>query len=197
MRKSRSVWHNASSPPPPPPPHPRSVCLSDVRVQSWLSKHLFCQTRVGDLKQDQWVVQCLHQFLALLSVFCHSFACRTDHISQLSIMSSKNAENWLFQGFWAFFSSVIFHRHSGDDSFDHFLPLALSWLTLGCLLKNWRSKQTNQESASTSKSTGSNLALAKMLIVIEGPKLKDIKSSDVIHWAHTEFCSRCERQKFR
>ena len=36
-------------------------------------------------------VQCLHQFPAL-SILCHSFTCRTDHISHLSIMSSKTMQ---------------------------------------------------------------------------------------------------------
>ena len=34
------------------------------------------------------------------------------------------------------------------------------------------------------------------LMAMEGSKLKDTKTSDVIHQDCTEFCSRCERQKF-
>ena len=35
-----------------------------------------------------------------------------------------------------------------------------------------------------------------MWIVVEDPKLEDTESSAVIHWACTEFCSRCKRLTF-
>ena len=41
------------------------------------------------------IVHCLHQFLATLLVSHHSFACRIDHISQLSIMSQKTIQKTL------------------------------------------------------------------------------------------------------
>ena len=41
------------------------------------------------------IVHCLHQFLATLLVSHYSFACRIDHISQLSIMSQKTIQKTL------------------------------------------------------------------------------------------------------
>ena len=46
----------------------------------------------------------LHQFLGALLVFHHSSACRTDHISQLSIMSQKTTQKTDFFQLFYFFS---------------------------------------------------------------------------------------------
>ena len=64
----------------------------------------------------------------------------------------------------------------------------LSLLTFSCLLKKVNKAARNLD-ASTSKRLKSNWW--KFLIAMEHPKLKDIKSSAVIHQVCTEFCSRC------
>ena len=71
---------------------------------------------------------------------------------------------------------------------NQFLPLMLSLLTFSCLLKKLNKAARNLD-ASTSKRLKSNWW--KFLIAMEHPKLKDIKSSAVIHQVCTEFCSRC------
>lgn len=55
-------------------------------------------------------VQCLHQFPVILSVFCHSFACRSDHILHLSIMSSKTMQK---TDFFIIIFSFFFFFYSG------------------------------------------------------------------------------------
>ena len=74
------------------------------------------------------VVHCLHQFPATILVSRCSFACGTDHILQLSIMILIMSHNTMQKTDLFFFKVMMI-------VLNHFLPLALSWLTRGCILK--------------------------------------------------------------
>ena len=99
------------------------------------------------------------------------------HFLQLSIMSWKTSQKTLK----CFFVVVV-------TVLNQFLPLKLSLLTFSCLLKKVNTAARNLD-ACTSERLRSNWW--KILIAMEHPKLKDIKSSAVIHQVCTEFCSRC------
>ena len=92
-------------------------------------------------------VQCLHQFLDVLQVFCSSFACRTEYISQLNNHARKNHAKNLTNNFC--FCSY-------DDSSKP-VPSTNSEL-VDNRLPTQESKQTSQESASTRERLRSNQA---------------------------------------
>ena len=116
------------------------------------------------------MVHSLPQFPATLLVFCHSFACEIDHISQLSIMLQKDkAENLvlLFCFVFVVFSVMI--------KLNSFKPVpSTSSVPVDNRPPTQEGKQISQESASTSKWLRSNQAPVKRLIakVMEGPDLK-------------------------
>ena len=82
-----------------------SACLSesDAGVWIWLLEHTYIYKLWQLPGQGEWhrtrsvVVHC--QFLATLLVFCCWFACRTDHILQLSIINvmKDNTQNDFWQ----------------------------------------------------------------------------------------------------
>ena len=129
------------------------------------------------------VLHCPCQFLATLPVSHYSFACRTDHISQLSIISWKRMQKpWLFISFFTVVMIVL----------NRFLPLALTlnWLAISHLVKKVNKPAMNLPvPVKVWDLTGTG----KMLIFMEGPKQEDTKSSAVTHWASTDFCRRHER----
>ena len=96
------------------------------------------------------------------------------HFAAQHNVAKDNAENWVF------FSVIMI-------VLIQFPPLTLSYLTTGCLLK-----KVNKPAR--------NLWVTRhqweMLIIMEGPKLKDTKSSTVTHWTCTECCSRRKRYNF-
>ena len=80
----------------------------------------------GWYQMRSMVLHCSCQFLATLLVSHHSFACRTDHISQLSIISWKRMQKpWL-----VFFTVVMI-------VLNQLLPLALTlnWKAISHLVK--------------------------------------------------------------
>ena len=79
---------------------------------------------------------------------------------------------------------------------NQFLPLVLSWLTIGCLLRKVNKPPRNLRVPAQIWDLTSHWW--KMLITMEGPtpKLKDTKSSTVIHQVFAEFCSGRNRQNF-
>ena len=70
------------------------------------------------------VIHCLHQLPAALLVPCHSFACGTDHILQLSVLSWRTMRKTLPEFFLLVVMLVL----------NQFLPLALSgwWWAAYC-----------------------------------------------------------------
>ena len=99
------------------------------------------------------MVHCLRQFLAALLLSCRSFACRTDHISQLRIMLWKDkAENSRTDE-----GKNLLLLFSHDDSS---LEITSSE-PVDNRLTIQEGKQTRQESVNTSKSMRSNQALVR------------------------------------
>ena len=146
-------------------------------VNSW-------QAWVGDNWMRSVVVHCLHQFPAALLVFHHSHACRTDHILKPSTTRHKR----LCRKLWPFFFFFILVM----TVLNQFLPPALSWLTIGCLLKKVKNPARNLPAPVE----GQDLARHQWKMLpssTEGLKLDDTESRAVICPVCTEFCRSSTR----
>ena len=148
-------------------PSLRSVCTVD------------CQNRATLTAARPALVHCLRQFPAVClqvgpTTFCSS--------------ASRRKEQGI--KFWLGFSVMMI-------VLNQFLPLALSRLTLGHLLKKVNIPARNLPVPA--KGLYVTRRLWKMFrLPLRAPNLKDTKSSavNVICQACTGFCSRCERQNF-
>ena len=116
-------------------------------LMCWLGRdwsHPYCSS----LALVTVLVHWLCHFPAALIVSCCLCACRTNQISQLSIVWWKTMQK-----------TLLFFNASDDRTFlNQFLPLSMRWLIVGCLLKK---AQASQKFVSTSKRPRSNQVLVK------------------------------------
>ena len=136
-----------------------SLILSDVEVQSLFQNYQLWQLAGlgGWQNKVSGSLLPVRQFWAALLVSCHSFACGTDHISQLCIMSGNRKQK----------TDLFFHSH--DGRYEPVASISSEWIDIRPATQE--GKQTSRNLPIPTK--GQNLTRHpwKMLIAMEGPSL--------------------------